>query len=115
MSRTTLTDLPFWPRYLSREEAARYVGVSTAVFETEVARGIWPSAMRRGSRGGGPLTWDRIALDKAADRASGLEEAAGPVASSPAISERDAAFWMEKLDATFTRKPTRKRPPRQAS
>jgi hypothetical protein len=102
MPRASLTDLPFWPRLLSREEAARYVGVSSAVFDDEVKHGIWPPALRRGGKGG-RLTWDRNALDKAADRASGLEEVAGPAATGPAHSEEDAAFWLEKINATSSR------------
>jgi hypothetical protein len=102
MARSPLTDLPFWPRLLSRDEAARYVGVSVAVFDDEVKGGIWPPALRRGGRGG-RCTWDRLALDRAADRASGLEGVAGPVAAGPAHSEEDAAFWLEKINATSTR------------
>lgn len=69
--RAPLVDLPFWPRYLSREESARYVGVSADVFDIEVHAGHWPSARRRGGKGG-RLTWDRLALDAAADRDSGI-------------------------------------------
>lgn len=69
------------PRYLSREEAAAYVGVSPNVFEAEVRQGYWPPARRRGAREG-RLTWDRILLDLAADRFAGIVH--GPVADSPA-------------------------------
>jgi hypothetical protein len=69
--RAPLTALPFWPRYLSREEAARYVGVGPDVFDDEVDGGHWPHARRRGGKGG-RLTWDRLALDAAADRDSGI-------------------------------------------
>jgi len=69
--RTPLTALPFWPRYLSREEAARYVGVSPDVFDDEIDGGHWPQARRRGGKGG-RLTWDRLALDAAADKDSGI-------------------------------------------
>jgi hypothetical protein len=72
MTRLALPDLPFWPRFLSVVEAARYVGVSDDVFVEEVKAGVWPAATRRGARGG-RLTWDRVLLDRAADRASGLE------------------------------------------
>jgi len=80
--RAALSALPFWPRYLSRDEAARYVGVSADVFDVEVDCGDWPKARRRGGKGG-RLTWDREALDAAADRDSGIgqadvQEAAGP-------------------------------------
>jgi hypothetical protein len=102
MPRSPLTDLPFWPRLLSRDEAARYVGVSTAVFDAEVRSGIWPPALRRGGKGG-RFTWDRIMLDRAADRASGLGWVAGPAPTGPAHSEEDAAFWLEKINATSSR------------
>jgi hypothetical protein len=80
--RASLERLPFWPRHLSREEAARYVGVCPEVFDTEVAAGLWPAARRRGAKGG-RLTWDRCALDATSDRDAGLgppdSEAAPPV------------------------------------
>ena len=82
--RPSLTDLPFWPRYLSREQAAAYVGVSPDTFENEVARGYWPAARRRGDKGG-RLTWDRCALDAAADRDSGLD-LADPKLGIPALT-----------------------------
>jgi hypothetical protein len=75
MSRTPVGELPDWPRMLGREEAARYLGVSDDVFDQEVRAGLWPPALRRGLRGG-RLTWDRLALDRAADRASGLDQPA---------------------------------------
>lgn len=60
------------PRFLSRAEAAAYVGVSTTTFDQEVSDGWWPCARRRGAKGT-RLTWDRVLLDAAADRASGLQ------------------------------------------
>lgn len=105
MPRSPLTDLPFWPRLLSRDEAARYVGVCSAVFDEEVKRGIWPPALRRGGKGG-RLTWDRIMLDRAADRASGLEGVAGSGATGPAHSVEEAARAMEMIRATSTRNRT---------
>lgn len=102
MRRAPLAELPFWPRMLSREEAARYLGVSDDVFDQEVRSGLWPPAQRRGAKGG-RVTWDRIMLDKAADRASGLEEVAGPVAAGPAHSEEEAARALEMIHATSSR------------
>lgn len=80
--REPLAALPFWPRYLSREESARYVGVSPDVFDDEVNEGYWPAARRRGAKGG-RLTWDRLALDAAADRDSGIEQNIQPDVSGP--------------------------------
>lgn len=86
--RAPIADLPFWPRYLSREEAARYVGVSADVFDDEVNQGFWPGPRRRG-RLQGRLTWDRLLLDAAADRDSGIgdlvDQATGPALPSPWI------------------------------
>jgi hypothetical protein len=50
--RVPLVELPFWPLYLSRDEAARYVGVSGDVFAMEVASGMWPPGRPRGGKGG---------------------------------------------------------------
>jgi hypothetical protein len=60
-----------WPRLLSEEDAAEYVGVSQAQFRMEVKKGIWPKPVPRGCRRN---TYDRSALDKAADRLSGMAE-----------------------------------------
>jgi hypothetical protein len=59
------------PRFLSVCQAAAYVGVSVDTFLGEVALGWWPAALRRGAKGR-RVTWDRLALDAAADRHSGL-------------------------------------------
>ena len=64
-----LSDMPTWPRFLSRDQAAAYVGVSVGMFDAEVKDGVWPKPMRRRSR----VTWDRFALDRRADTQSGLE------------------------------------------
>lgn len=68
---------PNWPLYLSRDEAARYVGVSPNVFDDEVTAGAWPAASRRGIKGG-RVTWYRPALDAAAQaRETGGESDGG--------------------------------------
>jgi len=66
-------DLPYWPRMLSREQAAAYLGVSPTLFDAEVAKGLWAQPIRRGAKGG-RVTWDRAALDRALD-AMGAAEA----------------------------------------
>jgi hypothetical protein len=60
--RRALADLPDWPLWLTRAEAARYVGVSTGVFDLEVEWGWWPSGRARGLKGG-KLTWCKLDLD----------------------------------------------------
>ena len=57
-------------KILSREEAARYVGVSVDAFDVEVAAGLWPGPRRRGGKGG-RLTWDRALLDAPAGGGGG--------------------------------------------
>ncbi|MGI0527264.1 hypothetical protein [Rhizobium giardinii] len=49
------------PRGMSREEAARYVGVGTTKFDDMVARRLMP----RPKKIDGRVIWDRIALDGA--------------------------------------------------
>jgi len=71
--RLRIADMPAWPRFLSREEAAGYVGVSEPIFDAEVTDGKWPAGLRRGKKGG-RITWDRVAIDRAADRQSGLQD-----------------------------------------
>ena len=80
--RLSLSSLPDWPRFLTREAAAAYVGVSPTVFDDEVRSGVWPAARKRGSKGG-LLTWDRSLLDAAADREAGL--AGGMPPPSPLV------------------------------
>ncbi len=95
-ARAPLASLPFWPRYLSREEAARYVGVSPDVFDAEVDAAAWPAARRRGGKGG-RLTWDRLALDAAADRDSGIGIEAVPQPGRAGIwAERSVGKTSEK-------------------
>ncbi|AFL52165.1 putative DNA-binding transcriptional regulator AlpA [Sinorhizobium fredii] len=76
------TDPHGWPpRGLSREESARYVGVSPAKFDTLVADKRMPKPKRIDGR----TVWDRYQLDACFDdlptEKSGIEaqlEASGP-------------------------------------
>jgi hypothetical protein len=103
MSRHPIEDLPFWPRFLSRDEAARYLGVSVDVFADEVATGIWPQGFRRGARGG-RVTWDRLVLDLAADRCSGLKLMGSSDPSNGTAVDLDARRWETRLNAAITNK-----------
>jgi hypothetical protein len=58
-------------RFLTRDQAAAYLGVGATTFNQEVQAGIWPPAMKRGTKGSA-LTWDIKLLDRAADRLGGL-------------------------------------------
>jgi hypothetical protein len=73
-------------RFLTREQAASYVGVGVTTFDGEVRAGIWPPAMRRGTKTSA-LTWDRKLLDRAADRLGGLIEANAPGADLAAAEQ----------------------------
>lgn len=72
------------PRYLSREEAAAYLGVSPDTFDSEVLAGQWPAARRRGAKGT-RLTWDRRMLDAYADHAAGI----GPAPHAEPVAQPD--------------------------
>ena len=62
------------PRGLSRDEAARYVGVGPTLFDEMVADGRMPRPKRVNSR----AIWDRVALDIAftalPDKNNGLQD-----------------------------------------
>lgn len=59
MTRADLA--PYWPRGLSREEAARYIGVGATKFDEMVRDGRMPKPKRMDGR----TVWDRMALDLA--------------------------------------------------
>lgn len=58
MSRAA-DSLSYPPRGLSREEAARYIGLGATKFDELVKEGKMPKPKRVGSR----TVWDRVALD----------------------------------------------------
>jgi hypothetical protein len=59
--RGDLTHLPDWPRGLSREQSAAYIGISPTKFDELVADGRMPKPKRIDSR----KLWDVHALDLA--------------------------------------------------
>lgn len=65
--------MPYWPLYLSRDQAAAYVGVSPNTFDTEVKEGRWPAAVNRGAKQT-RLTWYRPALEQAAAALNGGDD-----------------------------------------
>jgi len=79
-------------RFLTRSQAAAYLGVSPNTFDYEVRAGIWPPARKRGQRAGA-LTWDRRALDIAADQYLGIAQA-------QTSDERPTAAEQAALEAT---------------
>ena len=71
-ARADLRDLPDWPRLLSREQAAAYLGVSVNMLESR-AGNMWPEPIRVGKR----KLWDRKAIDHALDLVSGFAAPSG--------------------------------------
>lgn len=77
--------LPHWPRLLSADLAARYVGISETNFLAGVDAGHWPKPIAYGRR----RLWDRLALDEAVDRLSGKGS-----------EHPDGHEWLEALNGT---------------
>lgn len=83
-------------RGLSRQEAARYVGISTSTFDKLAHKGKMPQPFRIRSR----TIWDLRKLDAAFDLLSGPEEEIDSFADwdpPPAKSGRQS--WKEKVEA----------------
>lgn len=57
----TANPLLYPPRGMSREEAARYIGVGQTLFDEMVSDGRMPKGKRINSR----VVWDRVQLDAA--------------------------------------------------
>lgn len=67
----TPDSVPYPPRGLNREEAARYVGVGTSMFDRLIAEGRMPRPLRVGKR----VIWDRLKIEAAfADLDEGARE-----------------------------------------
>ena len=49
------------PRWLSRKDAAHYVGRGVTKFMAEVTAGTWPKADARG-------LWDKVTIDRESDK-----------------------------------------------
>ena len=64
--RSDLSDLPDWPRLLSREQAAAYLGVSVGMLESRIGD-PFPEPIRIGGR----KLYDRRTLDRAVDHLTG--------------------------------------------
>ena len=89
--KLAISELPDWPRGLSRAQAAAYVGVGPVKFETEVAAGIWPQPWVRGRR----VTWDRKGLDKVFDQRGGIVARSG----ADIVRERERRHGNGEADA----------------
>ena len=59
-------ELPFWPRMMRRDTAARYVSLSVSAFEREIADGRLPLPVMLG----GQNQWSRTAIDDALESLS---------------------------------------------
>jgi predicted DNA-binding transcriptional regulator AlpA len=62
-AETRVSAYAYPPRLMSREEAARWVGVSPSLFDQLVADSRMPSPKRINSR----VVWDRYQLDAAVE------------------------------------------------
>jgi len=66
---------PLQPRGLTLQRAAQHCGVTSRGFKELVQTGLMPPpCFRQGGRPSGRPIWDRLALDAAFDRLSGLRE-----------------------------------------
>jgi hypothetical protein len=66
----TSDPLAYPPRGLSRDEAARYIGVGPTKFDEMIAQHLMPGPKRVGKR----IIWDRVALDLAFNALPGDED-----------------------------------------
>lgn len=66
---------PTPPRCLDRSAAAEYCGLSVAGFSLWVAKGFVPGPLP------GTRKWDRLALDAALDRMSGVASNSAPTSA----------------------------------
>jgi predicted DNA-binding transcriptional regulator AlpA len=64
-----LAKLPGWPRLLSQEQAAAYLGMAAPSFIAGVEVGRWPQPLPFGNK---RRLWDRHAIDRAVDAMSGM-------------------------------------------
>ncbi len=71
------------PRGLSADQAAAYVGVGKGKFLDEVREGVWPPGDKRKGR----VIWDKVLIDRAFDRRSGLDKNEGEEAALRALRE----------------------------
>ena len=62
MAENTRPALPYWPRLMGADLAAKYVGVSRSGFLAQVGK-FWPKPKRIGRR----VLYDRVELDEAVD------------------------------------------------
>ena len=85
--------MPDWPRHMTRDLAAAYVGAPrrSVLPDDEVQAGKWPKAQARGAKGG-LATWDRVLLDAASDREAGLSGSGQPAAPFATSAEVEADF-----------------------
>lgn len=81
--------LPGWPRSLTVDLAAAYVGISKSTFLKGVREGRYPRPYREGRR----VLWDRLVLDGAVDQLAG--------AKPDNDNARDGAhLWMDRINGT---------------
>lgn len=67
--------LPHWPRRLSVDLAAAYLGISASKFLADVGADRYPPPIKDGAR----ILWDRMALDEAVDSQAGRSHTGNPL------------------------------------
>lgn len=82
---------PIQPRGLSREDAARYVGISTDKLDQLGRAGVIPRVCI-----GRRVVYDRAALDRWLDRQSGLATAPAPLEAPHAVHP-STQEWLKKI------------------
>lgn len=86
---STEAALPFPPRILAKAVAAQYCGLTEKGFDEWVKTGKLPRAMK------GTRRWDKVALDIALDRLSGVAD----IKSGQEVKASGLASWVEKRKA----------------
>ncbi|MEP3114115.1 hypothetical protein [Nisaea sp.] len=73
---TDMSSLPDWPRKLSAQQAAVYVGLTEPTFLKLVKTGVYPEgqAVPETRR----IVWDKKLIDRVEDARSGLAASAAP-------------------------------------
>ena len=92
----SLEKLPHWPRGLSQQQAAAYLGVSVGTFAKEQRAGVWPAPVQIAERR--RKLWNRKALDAAFDRLCGLSTGTPDEENSDG---RDPGYIKRRLEAAY--------------
>ena len=93
--RPAFENLPNWPRWLNRLQAAAYLGVSTTTFKKEQRTGLWPAA---GRSSGKWQLWDKRLLDIFSNRLSKISTGTEDEENG---YDRDPGYIKRRLEAAY--------------